>query len=92
VDAGELFEYAVLITNDQESIIARAQLYRERADCENVFDEIKNQRGWGGFMTQNFKRCRIITRLGGHIIGCLYQMVEGKDPASRYGGRSNPAG
>ncbi len=63
VDAGELYEYAVLITNDQESIIALAQLYRERADCENVFDEIKNQWGWGGFMTQDLKRCRIIARL-----------------------------
>jgi hypothetical protein len=63
VDAGELYEYAVLITNDQESIIALAQLYRERADCENVFDEIKNQWGWGGFMTQDLKRCRSIARL-----------------------------
>lgn len=63
VDAGELYEYAVLITNDQESIIALAQLYRDRADCENVFDEIKNQWGWGGFMTQDLKRCRIIARL-----------------------------
>jgi hypothetical protein len=63
VDAGELYEYAVLITNDHESIVALARLYRERADCENVFDEIKNQWGWGGFMTQDLKRCRIIARL-----------------------------
>lgn len=63
VDAGELYEYAVLITNDGESIVALTQLYRERADCENVFDEIKNQWGWGGFMTQDLKRCRIIARL-----------------------------
>jgi hypothetical protein len=58
-----LYEYAVLITNDDESIVALTQLYRERADCENVFDEIKNQWGWGGFMTQDLKRCRIIARL-----------------------------
>jgi hypothetical protein len=63
VAAGEVYEYTVLITNDQGSIIALAQLYRERADCENVFDEIKNQWGWGGFMTQDLKRCRIIARL-----------------------------
>ena len=63
VDVEELYEYAVLITNDDESIVALAQLYRERADCENVFDEIKNQWGWGGFMTKDIKRCRIIARL-----------------------------
>jgi hypothetical protein len=63
VGSRELYEYAVLITNDEESIVALAQLYRERADCENVFDEIKNQWGWGGFMTQDLKRCRIIARL-----------------------------
>lgn len=63
VDVEGLYEYAALITNDDESIVALAQLYRERADCENVFDEIKNQWGWGGFMTQDLKRCRIIARL-----------------------------
>lgn len=63
VDAKELYEYAALITNDSESVAALAQLYRERADCENVFDEIKNQWGWGGYMTQDLKRCRIMARL-----------------------------
>ena len=51
------------LTNDTESVVALAQLYRERADCENVFDEIKNQWGWGGYMTQDLKRCRIMARL-----------------------------
>lgn len=36
---------------------------QERADGENVFDEIKNQWGWGGYMTQDLKRCRIMARL-----------------------------
>jgi len=31
---------------------AFAQLYRDRADCENSFDELKNQWGWGRFTTQ----------------------------------------
>lgn len=35
-----------------------AQLYRDRADSENTFDELKNQWGWGGFTTQDLKRCR----------------------------------
>ena len=29
------------------------QLYRDRADGENIFDELKNQWGWGGFVTQD---------------------------------------
>ena len=33
------------------------QLYRDRAHCENGFDEIKNQRGWGGYSTQDIERC-----------------------------------
>ena len=36
------------------------QLYRDRADCENVFDELKNQWGWGGFTTQDLHRCRLL--------------------------------
>ena len=63
VDSEALYEYTVLITNDEATIEALAHLYRERADCENVFDEIKNQWGWGGYMTQDIKRCRIIARL-----------------------------
>ena len=30
-----------------------------RADAENVFDELKNQWGWGGYMTHDIKRCRL---------------------------------
>ena len=58
--SGPDYEYAVLITNTELSIIAIAQLYRDRADCENVFDEIKNQWGWAGFVTHDINRCRII--------------------------------
>ncbi len=63
LDSGPIFEYAVLVTNDSLPIIALAQLYRDRADCENVFDEIKNQWGWAGFVTHDLQRCRIIARL-----------------------------
>jgi len=61
--SGPDYEYAVLVTNTQLSISALAQLYRDRADCENVFDEIKNQWGWAGFVTGDLMRCRIIARL-----------------------------
>ncbi len=40
-----------------------AQLYRDRADCENAFDELKNQWGWGGFTTQDLARCRLTARM-----------------------------
>ena len=63
LDSGPNYEYAVLVTNDPLPVVALAQLYRERADCENVFDEIKNQWGWAGFVTRDLKRCRIIARL-----------------------------
>ena len=57
------YEYIVLVSNDNLPIIALAQLYRDRADCENVFDEIKNQWGWAGFVTQDLQRCGVIGRL-----------------------------
>ncbi len=38
--------------------LAIAQLYRDRGDAENAFDELKNQWGWGGFTTHDLKRCR----------------------------------
>lgn len=63
LDSGPVFEYSVLVTNDKLSIEELAQLYRDRADCENVFDEIKNQWGWAGFVTRDLQRCRIIARL-----------------------------
>lgn len=52
------YEYFVLVTNLPHEIRTLAQLYRDRADSENTFDELKNQWGWGGFTTQDLKRCR----------------------------------
>ncbi|MHB1587509.1 MAG: transposase [Acidiferrobacteraceae bacterium] len=51
-------EYFVLVTNLAHGIRPLAQLYRDRADSENTFDELKNQWGWGGFTTQDLKCCR----------------------------------
>ena len=36
--SGPDYEYVVLVTNDTLPIVALAQLYRDRADCENVSD------------------------------------------------------
>ena len=58
----EIWEYAVLVTNSSYPLEAMAQLYRDRADAENGFDELKNQRGWGGFTTQDIERCQTSAR------------------------------
>lgn len=57
------YEYAVLVTNMDDEIISIVQHYRDRADCENNFDELKNHWGWGGFTTQQIKSCRLISRM-----------------------------
>ena len=57
------YEYAVLVTSLPLEIRSVAQLYRDRADSENCFDELKNQWGWGGYTTQDLKRCRLSSRL-----------------------------
>lgn len=57
------YEYAVLVTSTQHPILTLAQLYRDRADAENNFDELKNQWGWGGFTTQDLARCRLMARM-----------------------------
>lgn len=57
------YEYSVLITNLDLEISGLAQLYRERATSENHFDELKNQWGWGGFVTQDIKRSQIMARI-----------------------------
>ena len=62
VDAGKLWEYAVLVTNSDYPLTAIGQLYRDRADCENGFDELKNQWGWGGYTTQDLERCNLSAR------------------------------
>ncbi len=58
----QAWEYAVLVTNSTCELETFAQLYRDRADCENGFDELKNQWGWGGFTTQDIERCQTSAR------------------------------
>jgi len=56
----EVWVYAALVTSLDSEILTLGQLYRDRADCENAFDELKNHWGWGGFTTQDLKRCRLL--------------------------------
>ena len=64
----EAYEYAVLVTTIEGSIISIAQHYRDRADSENDFDELKNQWGWAGYTTQDLHRCQLMAR----IIAVIY--------------------
>jgi hypothetical protein len=56
------WEYAVLVCNTHYELENIGQLYRDRADCENGFDEIKNQWGWGGYTTHDIERCALSAR------------------------------
>jgi hypothetical protein len=56
----EMWEVAAPVTSLDHEILMLGQLYRDRGDCENNFDELKNQWGWGGFTTHDLKRCRLL--------------------------------
>ena len=61
-DGDRLWEYAVMVTDVAYPLEAVGQLYRDRADCENGFDELKNQWGLSGFTTQDINRCQTTAR------------------------------
>ena len=63
VETRATHEYMVLITSLDLPILGIAQLYRDRADVENCFDELKNQWGWGGFTTRDLARSQTMARL-----------------------------
>jgi len=63
MNEGDKYEYSVLVTSLPGEILTLAQLYRDRATCENNFDELKNQWGWAGFVTQDLKRSQIMARI-----------------------------
>jgi hypothetical protein len=63
-----VYEYAVLVTSLDDEIYTIAQHYRDRADSENNFDELKNQWGWCGFTTHDFKRSHLMAQ----IIALIY--------------------
>ena len=56
----QAWEYAVLVTSSTAEVPTLGQLYRDRGDSENNFDELKNQWGWGGYTTHDLTRCRIM--------------------------------
>ena len=57
------WEYAVLVTSLIHPIPTIAQFYRDRADSENTFADLKNDWGWGGFTTHDQGRNQLMARL-----------------------------
>lgn len=57
------YRYSVLVTSLDDSVMTTAQMYRDRGDCENNYDEYKNQWGWGGFTSQDFNSTKIMASL-----------------------------
>lgn len=57
------WEYAPLVTDLEDSVMAIAQHYRDRGDCENNYDEFKNQWGWGGFTSKDLSSTKIMASI-----------------------------
>ena len=77
------WEYAVLVSNADYDLVQIGQLYRDRADCENGFDEIKNQWGWGGYSTQDMERCALSARAVALVYNWWSWYVRLANPKSR---------
>ena len=86
-----VWEFAVLATSLDLEVRSVAQLYRDRADAENAFDELKNQWGWGGFTTRDLKRCQHMARLIALIYNWWSLFVRLADPRSPPRGDHQPA-
>jgi Transposase DDE domain group 1 len=77
------YEYAVLVSNLDHAILSLGRLYRDRADAENAFDELKNQWGWGGFTTHDLHRCQLSTRAVALIYNWWSLFVRLANPQAR---------
>ena len=77
------YEYAVLVTNLEHEVLSLGQLYRDRADAENAFDELKNQWGWGGFTTHDLHRCQLSARAVALIYNWWSLFVRLANPEAR---------
>jgi hypothetical protein len=74
------YEYTVLVTSLRDEVLTITGHYRDRADCENIFDELKNQWGWGGYTTQDLHRCSLVARAVGLIYNWWNLYVRLADP------------
>ena len=72
-----------MVTDVAYPIEAAAQLYRDRADCENGFDELKNQWGLSGFTTQDINRCQTTARACALVYNWWSWYCRTANPAAR---------
>jgi hypothetical protein len=91
-DSAQVWEYTVLATNASYDIGAIGQLYRDRCDCENGFDELKNPGhegasswplGWGGFTTQDMHRSQVTARAVALVYNGWSWYVRAANPQAR---------
>ena len=80
VAAGPAYEYPVLVTSLTPELVSVVDLYRQRADAENVCDELKNQWGWGGFMTRDLHRCQVMARFNAIVYNWWSLLVRCAEP------------
>ena len=73
----------VLRRRIKHDIAAIGQLYRDRCDCENGFDELKNQWGWGGFTTQDMHRSQVTERAVALVYNWWSWYVRAANPQAR---------
>ena len=83
VDEAKLWEFTVLVTDTEYDLEAIGQLYRDRCDCENGFDELKNQWGWGGFTTHDMKRSQLTARAVALVYNWWSWYVRAANPGAR---------
>jgi hypothetical protein len=74
------FEYQALCTSTAWAPETVFHSYRDRAICENGFDELKNQWGWCGYMTRDLKRSRFMALLVALVYNWWSLFVRLADP------------
>lgn len=80
VEETPLYEYVILVTNLTENLLTLLQMYRQRADAENGYDELKNQWGWGGFTTRDKLRCQVSARMVAQVYNWWNLFVRCAEP------------
>lgn len=83
LEAARMWEYTVLATNVTYPLESVSQLYRDRCDCENGFDELKNQWGLSGFTTQDINRCQTTARAGALVYNWWSWYCRAAHPGAR---------
>jgi hypothetical protein len=71
------------LTDGDYPLESIGQLYRDRCDCENGFDELKNQWGLSGFTTQDINRCQTTARAGALVYNWWSWYCRAAHPGAR---------